>query len=396
MPFDDEIGRRYPHILFQKHWELDQSVVYLLGKCDSMVEAIARMPLQPAYRARLLSVSLIKGAQATTAIEGNTLTENEVRHVAEGGSLPPSKEYQEREVKNILDSMNAILHSTAGDDHVPLVSAELVRDFHRKVGRELGEHFDAIPGRFREDARVVGPYKCPRHEDVPELIDRLCRWLQQEFGFASGRQPFADAVLQAIVTHVYIEWIHPFGDGNGRTGRLLEFYVLLRAGNPDIASHILSNFYNETRSEYYRQLDRANKERDLTKFIRYAVQGYHDGLQQTIEAIENSMFEVAWKYLVYGKFANVRQRKRSVYRRQRELALGIPPGPGLTPAQLTVATTELARQYASVTIRTLLRDLDVLKQMELVIEKNGKYLPNFDLLVPHVAQRRRLTKRSAA
>ena len=217
MPFDDEIARRYPHILFGKHWILSEEVSYLLGKCDAMAEAIGKMPLQPEYRERLLRVSLIKGAQATTAIEGNTLTEAEVEQVAEGGSLPLSKGYQEREVKNILDAMNSILAKTAVDGQAPLVSADLIKNFHAAVGRELGEHFDAIPGRFRQDARVVGPYRCPRHEDVPELVERLCRWIQAEFGFPSGRQTFAEAVVQAIVTHVYLEWIHPFGDGKKTT-----------------------------------------------------------------------------------------------------------------------------------------------------------------------------------
>jgi len=41
--------------------------------------------------------------------------------------------------------------------------------------------------------------------------------------------------------------IHPFGDSNGRTARLIEFYILLRAGLPDMVSHILSNHYNDTR-----------------------------------------------------------------------------------------------------------------------------------------------------
>src|SRR5262245_48822221 len=105
---------RYPHILFKKHWEIRPDTHYLLGKCDAMVEAISGMPLQPDYHRGLLRVSLIKGAQATTAIEGNTLTADEVERVADGQSLAPSKEYQEREVKNILDAMNLILDGVAG------------------------------------------------------------------------------------------------------------------------------------------------------------------------------------------------------------------------------------------------------------------------------------------
>ena len=193
-----------------------------------------------------------------------------------------------------------------------------------EVGKELGEHFDAIPGQLRTDDRVVGPYKCPRPDDVVPLVERLCEWLQEQFRYSSGEQGFSDAVVQAIVTHVYIEWIHPFGDGNGRTGRLLEFYILLRAGNPDIASHILSNFYNETRAEYYRQLDSANKASDLSAFIAYAVQGYRDGLRETLSTIQRSQFEIGWRNLIYDRFASHRYRKKNVFKRRRDLVLNLP------------------------------------------------------------------------
>lgn len=81
-----------------------------------------------------------------------------------------------------------------------------------------------------------GPYRCPDPRDVVELVSRLCDWLRREFAYSSGNQTFADAVVQAIVTHVYIEWIHPFGDGNGRTGRLLEFSTRL----PEMAEVLAS------------------------------------------------------------------------------------------------------------------------------------------------------------
>lgn len=394
MRSDDDLTRRYSHLLFRTSWNLDKDIAYKLGKCDAIVEAISAMPIQPANRARLLRVSLVKGAQATTAIEGNTLSQAEVEKVAAGGSLPPSKEYQEREVRNILDAMNELLGAVADDGKALLISDDLIEQFHRRVGRELGDHFDAVPGQFRTDSRVVGPYKCPDPADVPELVRRLCEWLQNEFGFASDKQTFADAVIQAIVAHVYVEWIHPFGDGNGRTGRLIEFYILLRAGNPDIASHILSNFYNQTRPEYYRQLDRASKEKDLTSFIRYAVQGYHDGLAECLRTVQESVFEVAWRYLVHDRFAEHRPRKRVVLKRRRNLVLSMPPDRELSIGELALLTADLARQYASLSARTLLRDLDEIKKMALVIEKNDRFRINLGLLGSQVVRRR--VKRVAA
>lgn len=321
---DAELVARYPQLSFRKSWSLDSGTLRLLGKCEGIVDAVCRLPLQPAYRRKLLNVSLIKGAQATTAIEGNTLTEGEVSDVALGERLPPSKEYQQREVRNILDVMNRLLSDAADGRGGELISETLIRQLHRDVGKDLGEHFDAIPGQFRTDERTVGPYKTPRAVDAPLLVQQLCTWLIDEFGFQTGRQSFADAVVQAIVTHVYLEWIHPFGDGNGRTGRLLEFYVLLRAGNPDIASHILSNFYNQTRPEYYRQLDRAGRSQDLTSFIQYALQGYHDGLVEIMNQLEANVREVSWRSYVHDVFADVKFRKKTVFKRRRRLALCLP------------------------------------------------------------------------
>jgi Fic family protein len=396
MRYDDDIGRRYQHISFHKTWTLDSDVLYKLGKCDALVEAISLMPLQPEYRDQLHRVSLIKGAQATTAIEGNTLTEAEVQQVARGDSLPVSKQYQEREVRNILNAMNALLQAVALDGKAPLISQELIKQFHAEVGRELGEHFDAIPGRYRTDARIVGPYRCPRPEDISELMRRLCEWLPTEFGFASGRQTFAEAVVQAIVTHVYLEWIHPFGDGNGRTGRLLEFYILLRAGNPDIASHILSNHYNETRPEYYRQLDRASRDRDLSAFIRYALQGYYDGLVEVLSTIQTNNMEIAWRYLIHSRFAEHPYRKKTVFKRRRRLALSMPWDRPVTAQEILVLTPELAREYATVSMRTLLRDLEELRTMGLIQEEDGKVRGNLSLLGPQMARRRQKAATAAA
>ncbi len=267
---------RHPHISFKKEWEIDNECAYMLGECDAYVKALTDIPLKPEHRDKLLSLSLIKGAQATTAIEGNTLSQEEIEKLAQGWKLPPSKEYLEIEVKNILEAFNTLLHEIVVDGKVRSATPELIKEFHQMIGKNLGDHFDAIPGKFRDDNRVVGTYLAPDYKFVPELIDKLCDWLQQEFHYTDG-QNFLTSVTQAIITHVYIEWIHPFGDGNGRTGRLLEFYILLRTGLPNIVSHILSNFYNQTRPEYYRQLDQARKKRNLTGFIKYAVQGFSDG-----------------------------------------------------------------------------------------------------------------------
>jgi len=369
----------YNHISFRKKWEITENSAYMLGECHVFVHALTDIPLKPENRQELLSVSLRKGAQATTAIEGNTLSEKEIEKLQEGWSLPPSKEYLQTEVNNILEAFNRLLREIVTEDKVFFITPELIKQFHLMIGKDLGEHFDAIPGRYREDRRHVGPYQAPDHKYIPELIEKLCDWLRKEFHYNDG-QGFRTAVIQAIVTHVYIEWIHPFGDGNGRTGRLLEFYILLRAGLPSIVSHILSNFYNLTRPEYYRQLDKARIKRDLTAFIEYALQGFRDGLKENLNFIQKSQLSIFWQHYIYETFADLKYTKKSAFKRKRSLILQIPIDQIFSVDELMMITPDIARKYAVVGRATVLRDLKELQRLNLLRKMGRSYMANIGVL----------------
>ena len=191
---------------------------------------------------------------------------------------------------------------------------------------------------------------------------------------------FKTAVIEAIVTHVYIEWIHPFGDGNGRTGRLLEFYILLRAGLPSIVSHILSNHYNQTRSEYYRQLDRARKHRNLTEFIQYALQGFRDGLKENLDFIQQSQFSIFWQHYIYETFADLKYTKKTAFKRKRALILQMPIDGLFTVDELLEISTDVAKKYATVGRSTALRDLRELQDLSLLKKIGSKYIANTVIL----------------
>jgi Fic family protein len=369
----------YKHLSFRRTWDLSIDCSHMLGECEAYVEALTDIPLKPKDRSKLHLVSLIKGAQATTAIEGNTLTEEEIAKLQDGWTLPPSKEYLQTEVNNILTAFDQILLEVTEEKKEYLVTPELIKRFHLMVGKELGEHFDAIPGRFRDDRRVVGRYLAPDHREVSKLIDQLCVWSRKEFHFEKG-QNFSSAVIQAIVTHVYIEWIHPFGDGNGRTGRLLEFYILLRAGLPSIASHILSNFYNQTRQEYYRQFDNARIKRDLTEFISYAVKGFRDGLKDTLKVIQKGQFVIFWHNFIYETFSEMQYTKIAAFKRKRELMLEMPIDKEIDIDEVFLLTPKIAQNYAKLQRSTVMRDLKELQEVKLLVKKGRKYRANVQML----------------
>jgi Fic family protein len=385
-PDDDMLAGRYPHLRFARHWAAER-LEYQLGQCDAMVEALSLAPLLPATRAQLHSLSMQRGAQATTAIEGNTLSDEEVERVARGESLPPSKEYEQREVRNILGAFNALLKEIIDDNKTELISPTLLLRFHEMIGRDLGEPFAAIPGRFARSQRVVGPYRAPAPDDVPALVERLCTWIREEFHFPQQR--FSEAVIEAVVTHVYIEWIHPFDDGNGRTGRLVEFYILMRAGLPSVASHLLANFYSETRAEYYRQLQRAKQEQSLSDFLVYAVTGLRDGLTRAMHEAQRNAREQMWQVLVYDKFGERVKKRRDVFRRQRDVALALPLDRDIRFVEVKTLTPRLATAYSDATERMILRDLTELERLELIVRGPGLVRANSDLLSSTFARRRK-------
>ena len=187
---------RYEHISFRKEWEISPDCAYMLGESEAYVKALTNIPLKPEHRSQLLQVSLIKGAQATTAIEGNTLKEEDIRKIPEGWSMPPSKKYLEIEVTNILESFNQLLKEIVNGTNIRIIIPDLIKEFHQMIAKNLGEHLDAIPGRFRENSRSVGTYLAPDYRAVEGLVEKLCDWLMTEFHYIKG-QDFGIALFSS-------------------------------------------------------------------------------------------------------------------------------------------------------------------------------------------------------
>ena len=210
-----------------------------LGEAASKFEHLSRVPLRPATARRLHQLYLAKGVAGTTALEGNTLSEAEVLQAVEGTlRVPPSKEYLKQEVDNVIGACNAIVNQVA-DESLPALSRELIESYNRHVLTNLPNKEDVTPGELRSHSVVVGNvYRGAPAEDCPYLLQRLCDWLNgADFQAPTGKDAVY-AILKSVAGHLYLAWIHPFGDGNGRTARLLEFHILLSAGAPSPAAHL--------------------------------------------------------------------------------------------------------------------------------------------------------------
>lgn len=368
----------------------------LLGEAASKCDHVRWALLRPDSADDLGRVYLVRGALATTAIEGNTLSEEQARGIVDGTlRLPPSQEYLGREIENVVGAFNLICDEVFGHDGEPHaavpISVEQIKRYNRLVldGLHVGE--DVAPGEIRTHSVVVGSYRGAPAADCELLLTRLCDWLNADWHRPDPHRTedetlrLATAIVKAVIAHLYLAWIHPFGDGNGRTARLLEHQILLSAGFAMPTTQLLSNHYNRTRTEYYRQLATASETRDPLAFLHYAVAGLVDELRAQLDRIWSMQYIDRWSQFVYETFGEVhtdseRRRLRLVLDLSRRSikpadGIGVPEREAVPRGDLRHLSPQLAEMYAGKTDRTLTRDLDELLARRLIVRGSGGYVP---------------------
>ena len=165
----------------------------------------------------------------------------------------------------------------------------------------------------------------------------------------------------------------------------------MAAGVPTPAAHLLSNHYNHTRLEYYRQLDQASKSGgDLVPFLQYATQGFVDGLGEQLEVIREQQWDVAWRSYLHERF---RDHKGAAEKRQRDLVLDLSLGHDPVPInKVKELTPRLAREYAGKSSKTLQRDLQMLETLDLVERTPEGVRANRELILAFLPWRKQMEK----
>jgi Fic family protein len=213
--------------------------------------------------------SRVRNVHASTAIEGNPLSLDEVREIEEEGDSAVPAERSHREVQNYIAGLRYIeKHATKKS-----IRHEDVFALHRILAKGVMDQGEA--GRYRTVAVKVGRYTPPRAADVSGLMFELLSWWNER---ATDLSP----VLSSAILHYRFESIHPFADGNGRTGRALAMWELYRRGFDTHHIFSIDEYYWEDRPAYYAALDTVRHEgEDLTHWLEYCAAG----LNQTLEHV---------------------------------------------------------------------------------------------------------------
>jgi Fic family protein len=126
-------------------------------------------------------------------------------------------------------------------------------------------------------------YTPPEPQYILDLMADLEQWINLPI-------PQADPLVQMAIIHHQFESIHPFYDGNGRTGRIINILYLIKMGLLDAPILYLSRYINQSKGEYYRLLQQVRDTQDWENWILYILKGVELTAKQTIlmiEAIKN-------------------------------------------------------------------------------------------------------------
>lgn len=215
---------------------------------------------------RYLVSSLMEEAIASSQIEGAATTRKVAKKMLTSNRRPVTKD--ELMILNNYTAMEGVKRHSKED-----LTPELILEMHRTIVSGTLREGAEWEGRFREsDDIVVGDpldedkvyHRPPEHDMVPELIDQLCRFAND------NAQPYIHPVIKAIILHYMIGYIHPFVDGNGRLARSLFYWYCIKNDYWLFEYTSISSVIKKSQSKYsYAYQFTESDGNDLTYFIKF-------------------------------------------------------------------------------------------------------------------------------
>lgn len=234
-----------------------------MGLVAAISEAVGRFSAQSDTEQflRLRKINRVRTIQGSLAIEGNTLSEEQITAILEGRQViaPP---------REILEARNAI----AVYDRLEQWNSEHEDDLLKAhAGLMAGLVDDA--GAYRQGnvgilAGEMVTHMAPPAPRVPSLMRDLFQWLK------TCEQP---ALVSSSVFHYEFEFIHPFSDGNGRMGRLWQT-LILAGWNPLFAHIPVESLVRDHQGGYYEALRQSSEKADSAPFIEFMLRMIHNAV----------------------------------------------------------------------------------------------------------------------
>jgi Fic family protein len=282
-----------PDPLAGRSFQLDEDVHLTLHQATKLLERLQHAPTRIATLGAIAQNLLRSESVASSRIEGVLISHKRLARAAHQG---PGKRRIDNRAAEVLGNVEAMKQAIElGAEARPIEVPDLL-EIHRLLLRFTEDR--EIAGVVRTAQNWIGgsdynpiaaAFVPPPPEHVPDLLDDLCR-----FAARDDLPP----IVQAAIVHAQFETIHPFADGNGRTGRALVYSVLRRRGEVSTYIPPISLVLVHTPKHYIGGLT-AYREGDVSEWCdafagavaRAAEEAEH--LAAAIEALEEKWLERA-------------------------------------------------------------------------------------------------------
>jgi Fic family protein len=271
---------------YQPIFTITARVIAVIEEIAALREKILAATVQVPWIPALQRDTRVRNTHSSTAIEGNPLTLEQVRALEEGRPLVDVTERSRREVLNYFAGLRFIEKSVAKK----LITHEDVLKLHAIIASDVMDQGKA--GRYRDISVRIGRYLPPAPEMVSGLMSELLEWWTKE-------APKWSPVVTSAIIHYRFEDIHPFADGNGRTGRILALWELYRRGFDTHHIFSVDEYYWGNRPGYYEALDEVRKQGgELTGWLEYTAEGLRVTLEKAWSRVQRFTAETGAKKIV--------------------------------------------------------------------------------------------------
>jgi Fic family protein len=262
LPPDPEI------VMDQEMWNLLSQADRALGRLDGSTDALPNPDL-------FVFMYVRKEAVLSSQIEGTQASLIDVLEF-ESRALEPDNPQDVEEVVNYVAAIN---HGLERLRTMP-VSLRLIREIHQELMKGV-RGAERNPGEFRRSQNWIGPGGCTLAGAtyVPPPPYEMLRALDNLERFLHSPQPMP-TLIKVGLAHAQFETIHPFLDGNGRTGRLLITFLLCEQNILQRPLLYISYYFKRYRAEYYDRLQAVRDQGDWEGWLKFFLRGVYEVAQE--------------------------------------------------------------------------------------------------------------------
>ncbi len=263
-------------IKFEPVFTITPEIAQQLIEIESYKQTIETLPITVKTLAHLRETARLKTIHYSTQIEGNRLSQEEVKKVLIKQKNFPGRERDEQEVRGYYAALEFLSQCVANNKPI---TEKIIQTLHALVMAHGRTRVQPSPYRtgqnvIRESRTNTIVYLPPEPRDVAPLMHALVRWINKN-------QKTLPCPLLAGIAHYQFVTIHPYFDGNGRTARLLTTLILHLGGYSLKGIYSLEEYYAKNLGDYYQALSlgashnyyMGRAEADITPWMAYFCEG---------------------------------------------------------------------------------------------------------------------------